>query len=64
MIRRIALAVVIGAIAWLLCVIGGALLASVGIPVVKTLGDLLEMYAVVIGVLVGLVAFFTGWSPI
>ena len=63
MVRRIALAVLIGAVAWLICVIGGALLASIGIPVVKTFGDLLEMYAIVIGVIVGLVAFFTGWSP-
>lgn len=63
MIRRVIVAVLIGAIFWLACVFGGALLASLGIPVLKTLGDLLQTYAIPIGALAGLLAFFTSWSP-
>ena len=64
MIGRIVIAVLIGIIVWLVCVFGGALLASLGIPVLSKLGELFQTYAVVIGAIAGLVAFFTGWSPI
>jgi flagellar motor component MotA len=64
MVKRIIVAVLIGIVVWLICIFGGALLVSLGIPVLKTLGNLLEDYAVVIGVLGAALAFFTGWSPL
>lgn len=64
MITRIAVAILIGVIAWVVCVIVGMVLASTGIPVVATLGKALETFAVAIGIIVGALAFFTSWSPI
>ena len=62
-LQRIIVAVLIGAGVWLACVFGGTLLASIGIPVLSTLGELLAGYAVVIGALAGLWYFFTGRTP-
>jgi flagellar motor component MotA len=64
MIGRIIVAILIGVVVWLLCVFGGALLVSLGIPVLKTLGSLLQDYAIIIGAVGGLLAFFTGWNPL
>lgn len=64
MIGRIIVAILIGVVVWLVCIFGGALLVSLGVPVLKTLGNLLRDYAVIIGVLAAALAFFTGWSPI
>ena len=63
MLARIVVAIVVGVVCWLICIFGGALLVSLNVPVLETLGKLLQTYAVIIGVLGGLAAFFTGWRP-
>lgn len=62
MLSRIVLAVVIGAIVGLCCLLGGSLLASLGIPPTTAVGTFLERWAWVIGTLAGLYHFFAGGS--
>lgn len=63
MFVRIAIAFLIGAIVWILCVILGDAIAHSTIPVLKTAGANIRDFAVAIGVICGAIAFFTGWTP-
>ena len=63
MIQKLAVAFIIGAIAWLVCIGLGILLAALGIPGLSDLGKFFTAYAIPIGAVAGLLAFFTGWSP-
>lgn len=60
MLNRIVIAVLIGAIVGLACLLGGSLLASLGIPPATAVGGFLERWAWVIGTLAGLWHFFAG----
>lgn len=60
MIRRAALALVIGAIAWVLCIFLGILLSAVGFPLAATIGSALREFAPVIGAIVAAYQFLTG----
>lgn len=66
-IGRVILAIVVGAIAWLLCMFIGGLLATLAIPPIVFVGHFLKDWGYVIGVLVGLWFFFAGggftWPP-
>lgn len=63
MIGRIGIALVIGAIVWLIAIGLGILLGALGIPGISDLGKFFTSYAIPIGAVAGLLAFFTGWSP-
>lgn len=62
MISRIAIAILVGVIVWLLCLFGGGLLATLPIPPIQFAGRFLVQWAYVIGFLAGLWHFFTGGS--
>jgi hypothetical protein len=64
MFMRIAIALVIGALVWVLCLGLGTVLAATGVPVVVTIGKFIAAYAVIIGILGAALSFLTGWSPI
>ena len=63
MIGRIFVAVVIGVFIWIVCSVGGDVLASTDIPVLKTLGNGIHDYAIPLGFIAAVIAFFTGWTP-
>lgn len=56
LIFAVAIAVVVG----LACLLLGAILVSLGVPVARTVGEFLERWAWVIGVLAGLLSFASG----
>ena len=58
MISRIVVAIAYGIAAFIITYIIGAVCIALGVPVLTTLGDLLERFAPAIGVLVGVLAFF------
>ena len=60
MLTRIILAIIVGAVVWLLCLFGGGLLATLAIPPIVFIGKFLAQWAYVIGVIAGLWYFFTG----
>jgi len=60
MIGRSVLAVVIGSVVGLACILLGMLLVSLDIPPAEAVGRFLENYAWVIGILAGLWYFFRG----
>lgn len=62
MIRRVVLAVVAGIVAFLVCILLGMLLTSIGISWVAAIGAFLEQWAALIGLLVALWHFFSGGS--
>lgn len=59
-IARIVWALVVGAVAWLICLAAGFILPVVGFPPLSAAGEFLAAYAVAIGVIVALLAFFRG----
>lgn len=63
MIQKIGIAIVIGAACWLIALGLGFLLVALNIPGLSDLGAFFKAYAVPIGAVCGLLAFFTGWSP-
>ncbi len=63
MLNRIVVAVAIGVIVFLVCILGGAVLGALHVSVLTTIGDFLTQYAVLIGVLGAVLSFFAGWSP-
>ena len=67
MIRKIALAVVVAMVVTLGCMLLGAILAALEIPIAVTIGNFLAAWGTVIGVLAGLWHFFGGggftWGP-
>lgn len=60
MIRKIILSVIIAAGTTLGCMLLGAILSSMGIPIASTIGDFMSQWSYAIGVLVGLWWFFAG----
>jgi len=62
MLARIIQAVVVAAVVFLACILLGAILGQLGIPIASTVGGFLSQYAVAIGVLAGLWHFFAGGS--
>ncbi len=61
MLTRIALALAVGAIAWLACILLGIVLAALQFPPAVAVGGFLSQYAVVIGAIVALFQFATGY---
>ena len=62
LLARIVLACVVGAAAFLVCVLAGSLLTAVTIPFVVTVGNFLKTYAGLIAFLVAVWWFFAGGS--
>lgn len=62
MLRRIILAAVAGAVAFLVCIFVGMLLSATGIPIATTIGAFLSQWAAAIAILVAIWHFFTGGS--
>lgn len=62
MLWRIIQACIVGAAAWLFCVIVGMLLGATGLAFVDTVGHILRDFAIPIGALAGLWFFFFGGS--
>jgi hypothetical protein len=62
MLSRLITSALAGAIAWLICVIAGALLVATSIPILTVAGGLLEQYAVAISIIVALLNFFGGFA--
>jgi len=60
MISRLVLAAVAGAIAFLVCILVGMLLAATGIPIAATIGAFLTQWAAAIAILVAVAHFFGG----
>lgn len=60
MLARIVQAVVVAAVVFLACILVGALLGDLGIPIASTVGGFLTRWAAAIGVLAGLWHFFNG----
>lgn len=60
MLERIAWSALVGVVWFLACLLIGALLEALGIPVLTTVGKFLEQWAVVIGVLAAVIYFLSG----
>jgi hypothetical protein len=60
MIARIVLAVVVGVVTTLACMLIGAILAGLPVPIAATVGNFLATYAAAFGVLAALWYFFSG----
>lgn len=63
MISRLILAAIAGAVAFLICIFVGGLLAVTGIPLLAFVGNFLKEFAVVISILVALASYFGGYTP-
>jgi hypothetical protein len=62
-IGRIVLAIAIGVLVWILCVIVGDAVAHTDIPIVKTIGADIRDFAVILGVVAAVLAYFSGFNP-
>ena len=62
MISRIVLAVVVAVVVTLACLLLGGILETLKVAIAVTIGQFLESYGAVIGVLAGLWYFFSGAS--
>ena len=60
MIARLVLAVVVGVVVYLLCVLFGSLLADLKVSFAVTIGGWLVAYAAVLGLLAAIWYFFAG----
>jgi hypothetical protein len=60
MISRIVLAVIVGVVVFLVCVLVGGLLATLAVPFAVTVGNFLKNYAGILGLLAALWYFFAG----
>jgi hypothetical protein len=60
MLMRLVAATVVAVIVYLACILLGAILGSLGVPIATTVGGFLTQFAVVIGVLAGLWHFAGG----
>ena len=63
MIGKIVLAVVVAVVVTLACILLGGILETLKVAIAVTIGNFLQSYAGVIGVLSGLWFFFAGWTP-
>lgn len=57
------IALIVGCVIGLICILLGRLLKAVGIPPAEAVGGFLEQYAWAIGLLAFLWALLTGWRP-
>ena len=64
MIGRLVVAVAIGIIAFLVCLAIAIVLDALKISVLADLGSFLKQWAIVIGIVVGVLAFFSGYNPL
>ncbi len=62
LIPKLFLAVVVAVVVTLVCYLGGAILASLGVPIAVTIGNWLKSYGSILGVLAGIWYFFSGGS--
>jgi hypothetical protein len=60
MLNRIILACIAGVVAFLVCILAGALLSAIGIPLASIIGGFLTQWATAIAILVALWHFFSG----
>ena len=60
LITRLVLAVIVAVVVGLVCMLLGAVLSTLRVPIAVTIGDFLAAWGWVIGVLAGLWYFFTG----
>lgn len=60
MLKRVVLAVIVAVVVTLACILLGGILASLEVKVAVKVGNFLESYGGVIGVLAGLWHFFGG----
>lgn len=60
MIRRLVLAVVVAVVTTLGCMLVGAVLATIAVPIAVTVGGFLSTWAGAFGLLAGLWYFFSG----
>lgn len=64
MLNRLIIAVVVGVVVGLVCLLFGALLTGINIPFVHTIGSFLVTWAWVLGLLAALYSFATGRSTL
>ena len=64
MLNRLIVAIVIGVVVFLACLLVGLLLAGIDVPFVHTIGGFLSKWAPVIGLLAALYSFATGRTVI
>lgn len=62
MIARIVLAVIVGVVVGLICLVAGGLLVDLKVSFAQTIGGFLQAWAWVIGLLAALWYFFAGGS--
>lgn len=60
MIARLVIAVVVGVVVYLVCILFGPLLADLKVSFAVTIGGWLVQYAAVLGLLAALYSFFRG----
>lgn len=60
MLWRLIAAAIAGAVAWLVCVFIGGLLAMTGIPIAVYIGNFMKEWAVVISIIVAIWYFASG----
>lgn len=60
MLRRIVLAVVVGVVVFLICLLAGILLTALEVSFAVAVGDFLTQWAGVIGLLAAIWHFFSG----
>jgi hypothetical protein len=64
MITRLVLSVIVAIVTGLVCLLLGAILVGLSIPIATTVGDFLSRWAWAIGILAGLWYFFAGRMPV
>lgn len=62
MLSRLVYAIAVGILTALACLLIGAILSALGVPIVGTIGDFLTRWAWVLGAAAGLATFATGWT--
>lgn len=60
MLSKVIVAAIVGAVAFLVCMLVGMLLAATGIPILATVGAFLTQWAAAIAILTALYHFFAG----
>lgn len=60
MLARLVLAVVVAVVVGLVCLLVGSILVTLRVPIAVTVGEYLDAWGWVIGVLAGLWYFFSG----
>lgn len=60
MLRKLVLAVVVGVVVTLACILLGGILGALGVSIATTIGSFLQRYAGTIGVLAAIWHFFAG----